>query len=149
MLWTASDLFPRLMSGSSTDFRDNNNPSVLQDRGQSLAAVKLLRELGRKQVRQRQDLAGILETARMLCGLYDHETANALLDAVARLTGNEPAVLVRLALLLVREGRYADAARFARKVLDRRDAGVVSFSTSAANADSAFASAVEIGRAHV
>lgn len=142
MLWTASDLFPRLMSGSSTDFRDNNNPSVLQDRGQSLAAVKLLRELGRKQVRQRQDLAGILETARMLCGLYDHETANALLDAVARLTGNEPAVLVRLALLLVREGRYADAARFARKVLDRRDAGVVSFSTSAANADSAFASAV-------
>ncbi|MES2707540.1 MAG: sulfotransferase [Verrucomicrobiota bacterium] len=99
------------------------NAAALQNRGQSLAAVKTLREQGRKQLRQRQDLAGILETARALCGLYDYGTATALLDAVVRLAGTEPALLVRLTLMLIREGQYADAARFAREALDRAASG--------------------------
>ncbi|RYD29520.1 MAG: tetratricopeptide repeat protein [Verrucomicrobiaceae bacterium] len=102
---------------TGTDSTQWEKALALQDHGQALAAVKELRELGRRLVRQRQDLAGILETARQLFGLYDHGTALNLLDASVRLAGKQPALLVRLAMLLVTEGRYAEAARFAREAL--------------------------------
>lgn len=99
---------------------------ALQDHGQALAALKILRDMGRKLVRGRQDLAGILEVARQLCGLHDHDAAVHLLDAAVRLAGKQPALLVRLALLLVTEGRYAEAARFARSALEHGHSDAVS-----------------------
>ncbi len=92
---------------------------ALQDRGQALQAIDQLRQLGRRLIRQRNDPAGILDIARQLCFLYDHGTALTFLEALVRQAGAQPALLVRLALLMIRESRYPDAARFARAVLEQ------------------------------
>lgn len=89
----------------------------MQDHGQALEALRCYRELGRRLAREKSGPGPLLEVARHLCFLYAHEDAHEWVEAAVRQAGRAPALIVRAALLMAREGLYETAARWARQVL--------------------------------
>lgn len=95
----------------------------LQDRGHALESLDILRNLGRKLARTGGRPESLMEVARRLIGHYDHAAALELLEAAARLGGQAPGLLARVALLLLRENAFAEAAEFAERTLKKSAAG--------------------------